>query len=66
MRVFCYEISVFHGSENEVYFLLVCDVVYAWYKFGTRGSLVGWDIMLQAGKLRGSIPDEIIAFFQLT
>jgi hypothetical protein len=30
---------------------------------GARGSVVGWGTMLQAWRSRGSIPDEVIGFF---
>jgi hypothetical protein len=30
---------------------------------GARSSVVGWGTMLQAGKVAGSIPDEVIQFF---
>jgi hypothetical protein len=33
-------------------------------KFGVRGSVVGWGITLQAGRLRDRIPDEV-DFFNL-
>jgi hypothetical protein len=30
---------------------------------GEHGNIVGWGTMLQAGKVTGSIPDEVIQFF---
>jgi hypothetical protein len=30
---------------------------------GARGSVVGWGTMLQAGKVAGSIPNQVIRFF---
>jgi hypothetical protein len=34
-----------------------------WYIIIYSISVVGWDIMLQAGEIAGSIPDEVIGFF---
>jgi hypothetical protein len=33
---------------------------------GARGSVVGWGIMLQEGKVGGSILDEVTGIFNLT
>jgi hypothetical protein len=30
---------------------------------GARGSVVGWGTMLQTGRSRGSIPDEVTGIF---
>jgi hypothetical protein len=44
-----------------------CSTSYSSYlsRFGARGREVDWGTMLEAERSQGSIPDEVIRFFNL-